>query len=127
MNEVHRARKCNSQMSSALYCTPSAKVRNSVANVRVTSQPGGRCCFKVAWAWRRQTVELPVPGESRAIRKLTNPTGLQCGRKRNVMPTYRDKFTDNRTAWCSISTPAAHIRRMDFRNPYRCPHLSSVP
>lgn len=50
---------------SALYCTPSAKVRNSVANVRVTSQPGGRCCSKVAWSCRRQTVELPVPGESR--------------------------------------------------------------
>src|SRR5215471_18930288 len=68
MNEVHQARRCNSQMSSALYCTP--KVQNSVANVRVISQPGGRCCSKVAWSCRRQTVELPVPGESRATRQL---------------------------------------------------------
>src|SRR5579884_2321245 len=71
MNEVHRARRCNSQMSSALYCTPSAKVRNSVANVRVTSQHDGVVAPR--WLSRvRQTVKLPVPGESRAKRKLAD-------------------------------------------------------
>jgi hypothetical protein len=44
---------------------------------------------RTAPPWR--AVLRPETPGSRAIRKLTNPTGLQCGRKCDAMPTYRDE------------------------------------